>query len=339
MASTGKIKIDEVLVELKRVTDQKPTILSPFVNRKNVTIDQYCKTVTKVEGEYPSLYGELDHVIQGFSDEWTPMGEAEVKAKFLSAFKQKVNLPIRPYSVYSSWLSFLAEEGKSLEEKPFSKYILEEWLGKKMISDLEILSLKGVRDADNNVGKFGKSLDGFATQVKKGLANKKNPVYSIPLSAISEANILDVIEEFEKNIPTSQEDNLIGIFMSKKLIKSYASAYFKQFGSYPSYNESKLYESPLSKYPLIGLNIPEDILFSTVTGNMKKLIDVFDLPTITDVQKENYILKVFVEMTLGYDFAINELVFVGNFDAEAKLGLGDDKLNKIFYPEDYYTAE
>lgn len=339
MAGTGKVKIDEVLAELKRTSDQNPTILSPFVNRKNVTIDQYCKTVTKVNGEYPSLYGDLDHVIQGFSDDWTPMGEAEIHAKFLKAYKQKVNLPIRPYSVYSSWLSYLAEEGKTLEDMSLSKYIYEEWLGKKMISDLEILSLKGVRDETDNVKVFGKSLDGFATQITKGLANVKNPMYSIPLAAISKTNILDVLEEFENSIPSSQEDNVKGIFMSKNLVKMYASAYFNQFGSYPTYNENKKYESPISHYPLIGLNIPDNVIFATVDGNMKKLIDVFDKPTITDVQKQDYILKVFAELTLGYDFAINELVFVGNFDAEAKKGLGSDALNKVFYPEDYYSAE
>lgn len=335
----NKIKIDDILKELERISETKPEILAPFINRKNVTIDQYCTTLTKVDGQYPSLYAELDHVIQGFSDEWTPMGDAEIKAKFLEAFKQKVNLEIRPYTVLGSWLSYLAEEGKSMEEMSISDYIMNIWLAKKLISDIEILSLKGVRDDNDNTGKFGKSLDGIATQVKKGLANTKNPVYSIPLPALTEANILDVIEEYEKNIPTSQEDNVFGIFMSKKIVKMYASAYFKQFGSYPSFTENKQYESPLSKYPLIGLNIPDDIVFSTVTGNLKKLIDVFDVPTITDVQKFNYIIKLFLDMTLGYDFAINELVFVGNFDADSKLGLGDDRLNKIFYPEDYYTIE
>ena len=63
---------------------------------------------------------------------------------------------------------------------------------------------------------------------------------------------------------------------------------------------------------------------------MIRLIDVFDKPAITDTQIQDYILKIFMEFWLGYDFAINELVYVAVFDGSDR-GLQVDTLNTLYY--------
>jgi hypothetical protein len=63
---------------------------------------------------------------------------------------------------------------------------------------------------------------------------------------------------------------------------------------------------------------------------MIRLIDVFDKPAITDIQILDYIVKIFMEFWLGYDFAINELVYVAVFDGSAR-GLGNAAKNALYY--------
>ena len=63
------------------------------------------------------------------------------------------------------------------------------------------------------------------------------------------------------------------------------------------------------------------------------MIDVFDKPQITDIQVLDYKLKIFADWWLGYDFAINEIVFVAVFDGSER-GLENAVLNELYYPEE-----
>jgi len=80
-----------------------------------------------------------------------------------------------------------------------------------------------------------------------------------------------------------------------------------------------------------------DQIFSAVEGNFKRLIDVFDgAPAVTDIQKQDYKIKIFMELWKGYDFLIDELVFVSNY-ADTTLGLGSTAKNKKYYGFDGVT--
>lgn len=326
-----KINIDQIKTELGAYIKENPNVLSPAIYSKEVTIDKHCQTITKVNGEFPSFASVMSHVVQGFSSEWTEMGEIQFTAKLLKAFKQKVNFSFVPADMVGSWLANMYEEGKSLEEMPISKYIFEK-LKEKIVSDVELLSLRGKRDDNDNVKKFGNSLNGWATIITAVKTNTEFTAFSIPLEAFTKVNILDQFKAYEEGLPTNGD--VKKVFCSKKMGMWYKDAYKSEYGSNPTYKDGDSMRTPLLDLEIVPLNIPDDIIFSTPEWNMKKLVDLLAGAEITDIQKQDYKLKVFFEFTLNYDLAVNQVCYVGNFDADAVRGLNNAEQNALFYPEE-----
>ena len=83
-----------------------------------------------------------------------------------------------------------------------------------------------------------------------------------------------------------------------------------------------------------SLQAPGTII-ATVEGNFLRLIDEIDNPaTITSIQVHDRILKVLGEFSLGYDYAINQLVFMHTVDGSKKRGLNNAEQNKLIYPSE-----
>lgn len=71
---------------------------------------------------------------------------------------------------------------------------------------------------------------------------------------------------------------------------------------------------------------------ATIENNLLRLVDEIENPaTIADIQKENRILKILGEFSLGYDYAVNQVVFMHTADGAKKRGLNNAEQNKLFY--------
>ena len=76
-------------------------------------------------------------------------------------------------------------------------------------------------------------------------------------------------------------------------------------------------------------------LLAWVDGNLFRLYDRKDNPAqIDDVQVQDYKVKIFIQFHLGYDFAVNQYVFVETHDALKERGLQDEDKNKMYYPNE-----
>lgn len=324
------ISVQDVQKELNEYVKNNTEVIASGVYAAEVTLNKYCKTISAVKGKFPQYHSILTRVVQGFKAEWQELGEAQFKHKMLKAFHHKVNYPVIPSEILNSWLGDLYATGKTAAEHPISKYIMDELL-LKTTDDLEDLSQTGVRDDANADGEFGKSLDGIATQVEKALANTTHPAFKIPLNAITEANILDEVKSYEKQLPKKIRRKVKYLFMSDSLAMTFADQYEKEYGTNVNYTADGNMKTPLTKMEIVGLpNIPDDIIFSTIDGNMVRLIDGFDKPAVTETQVQDYKLKVFMEFFLGYDFLINQLVYVAVFD-DSERGLGNAGQNALYY--------
>jgi hypothetical protein len=121
------------------------------------------------------------------------------------------------------------------------------------------------------------------------------------------------------------------IFVSDNVMLMYADAYKTEYGQTVTFTEDNSFKSPYFKFEIVGLyNVPDDFFLATVDDNLFRLIDVFDKPQVTDIQKQDYVLKIFMDWHLGYDFAINELTYIAVFDASPR-GLGNATLNELYY--------
>lgn len=119
--------------------------------------------------------------------------------------------------------------------------------------------------------------------------------------------------------------------MSLNDLETYQLAYEDQFGQNKFQTDAT--RTRLGKREIIGIpNLTPGTLLATVEGNFLRLIDEIDNPaTITDIQVQDRILKVFGEFSLGYDYAINQLVFMHTADATKKRGLNNAEQNELIY--------
>lgn len=328
------ISIALVAAELQRLVIQnKLATKADFARATTVTVDQYCRKVTKIKGTYQVLQSIMSHVVQGFSSTWTELGEFSVSDKTLKNYRQKVNFGFVPADVLSTALADWYEEDKVPTDKMIAK-VIAEWILTQVQDDMELLSMIGEYDAAS-LDEFGFSLNGWNKILELALANVVHPVYKIPLDAFTDSNVYDQFLAFERGLPKILKNKIEHIFVSENTLERYTVKYMDKFNNSPNFKDENKTKSPLGKRHLVGLpNLTDNMIFCTINGNMLNLIDVIDNPPkFTDVQVLDYKVKMFMEFCKGYDFLINEAVCVGDFVGE-DLGLGDEGLMALYYPHE-----
>jgi len=329
------INITLVAAELQRfVVQNKGVSKADFARAVKVRVDDYCRKVTKIKGTYQVLDSIMTHVVQGFKSEWQELGTFSVADKELKNYHQKVNYGFVPADVLSTALADWYEEDKVPTDKMISKAIVD-WLLVQVQDDLELLSLIGEYNVVTASGAFGFSLNGWNKIIELALANTARPVFKIPVDAIVDNNIYDVILAYERGLPKLLKEKTKTIFMSENNLERFEVDYMNKFNLSPNFADSDKTRSPLRKRELVGLsNLADDVIFSTIDGNMLNLLDVIDNPPkFTDVQVQDYKVKLFMEFWKGYDFLINEAVCVADFVGTVR-GLGDAGKMAKYYPHE-----
>lgn len=330
------MNIDQILEEVKRFKDQNPGVLNAAVMSKEILLNRYARLIPKIRGEFASVNSVMGHVVQQFTAEWTEMGDAQFRGKQMKNYHQKVNFSFTPAEILGSWIEQKYDEGVELKDKSISKHLMT-MLTAKIISDVNILSVKGKFDATKPTV-FGFSMDGLNEIHTKLLANTVNPCFKIPTDAPDDTNILEVVMAFEKGIPEQYRDAIKDLKMSTTNAQNYKLLYEDTFGKNTDYNGKKGTITRLGERLIVGIpGMKNTHISATIDGNLVRMIDVVENPgTITDVQKLDYKIKVFGEFTLGYDYAVNELVMLNDPAAEDR-GLGDPALDALYYPEEEFT--
>jgi hypothetical protein len=328
------VNIDQVLEETKKFAAQNPTVLNAAVMSNEIVLNRIAKLIPKIRGEFASVNSVMGHVVQAFSTTWTETADVQFRGKQLKNYHQKVNFAFTPAEVLGSWIQQKYDEGVDLKDKTISKHVMT-MLSAKIISDVNILSVKGVYNAATPTAWLA-SMDGLNKIHTNLLANTENPCFKIPTDAITDLNILDVVLDFEKGIPEMYRDAVKEIRMSVTNAQNHKLLYEDAFGKNTDYKGDKGNRTRLGERPIVAIpGMVNDKIVATLDGNFVRMIDVVENPaTITDVQKQDYKIKVFGEFTLGYDYAVNELVLMNTSAALAVRGLGDAELNALYYPEE-----
>lgn len=328
------LNIDDIKNELVRYLHRNPKAFQAAVLSSEIYINRFAKTITKVRGHYPTVTTLMSHVVQIFdSKKFTPYGDITFFKKDLKNFHQKVDFVLDPAEIIGTIYQEMYDESKKLEQKSISKLAMQ-MLKEKVIDDVNILSVDGEYDASqagSTTPVFGTSMDGLNKIHKQIAEDEKNPVFFIPSDAITESNIIDVITEYERGLPELMKNKIKKIVMSANDLETYQIAYTEKYGQ--NKFQDNAIRTALGKREIIGIpNLEEGTIISTVDGNFLRLIDEISNPaTITDVQKQDRILKVFGEFTLGYDYAVNQLVYMHTADGSKQRGLNNAEQNELFY--------
>lgn len=328
------VNIDQILEEVKRFAAQNPKILNGAIMSNEIALNNWAKLIPRIRGEFATVNSVMGHVVQQFQPEWTPMANVQFRGKQMKNYHQKVNFEFTPAEILGSWIQQKYDEGVELKDKEISRHVMTV-LKSKIVSDTNILSVKGVFDATKPT-QFGFSMDGLNRIHSNLLINTDNPCFKIPTDAIDETNILDVVLQFEKGIPEQYRSMITEIRMSTTNAQNYKLLYEDNFGKNTDYASGKGLRTRLGERLIVAVSgMSNSLISATINGNFCRMVDVIENPaTITDVQKQDYKIKVFGEFTLGYDYAVNELVLVNSATATER-GLGNADLNKLYYPEEF----
>lgn len=333
------MKLDQIQKEILGYLAQNPDVLQAAVLSKEIVLNKYSRTITKVKGEFPTIHSLLGHVVQGFnSKKWTPYGELQFRKKFMRNFHQKVDFSLDPAEILGTVLESKYDENKGVKDKTISKEAIEHLLA-KIIDDVQILSVDGKYNPAKiglDTPEFGFSMDGLNEINRKLRLNTENPAFIIPGDAVTQNNILAEFTRFERGLPEFQKNKIKKIFTSITDADNYALAYKEENKLSPAYSPNQNYLTELGKREIIGVpGLEQGTIVATVENGFVKMVDLIDNPaTITDVQVDKRILNVLGEFTLGYDYAINELTYMHTSDATKNRGLNNAELNELYYPSE-----
>jgi len=329
------VNIDQVLNEIARFKDQNPTILNGMIMSSEIILNKIARLIPKIRGEFATVNSVMGHVVQQFTPTWTEMADVQFRGKQMRNYHQKVNFSFTPAEILGSWIEQKYDEGVEEKDKTISKHVMT-MLKAKIISDVNILSVKGKYDATKPTV-FGFSMDGLNEIHTKLLANTVNPCFKIPTDAIDDTNILEVVLDIEKGIPEDYKALISELRMSTTNAQNYKLLYEDSYGKNTNYTDKKGTITRLGERTITAIpGMSNAVIASTIKGNFVRMIDVVENPgTITDVQKQDYKIKVFGEFTLGYDYAVNELVILNDPTATVR-GLGNAELNALYYPEEKF---
>jgi hypothetical protein len=331
--------IDDVVKELDTFLSNNPTLISAAINRAQNILDLHTQPLTKVKGNYPQGHTLLSDVVQGFDPVWNDLGTLQIEHKILKNYHQKVNFGLIPSQILASYWAELYAEERAPEDMPISRYIIENELLPKVLDNLATLSVTGKYDAARK-DEFGYSMNGIKTIIDNllaaNVATAPTP-YKIPLDAATDLTIVETVTNFERSLPSKMKSKIKKLYFGENFAERHMLDYEDKFGQNKFQNDQM--KTRLGKREIVIIPGYEgDQIFAHVEGNFKRLIDVFDgAPAVTDIQKQDYKIKIFMEFWKGYDFLIDELVFVSNY-ADETLGLGSTAKNQKYYGFDGVTA-
>lgn len=333
------LTIDDIVKDADTYLPMNTELVASSVNRMDIALDKHTKPITKVKGLYPQGAALITNVVQGFAPVWNDMGSVQIDHKILKNYRHKVNFGFTPDEVQASYWAYLYEEQKKPEDMPITKYVIEQMLMPKVVDDIATLSVKGEYDAAR-LDEFGFSMNGIEeilTNLLAEVPGTGHTPFKIPVSALTDTNIVTQVTSFERQIPSKLKSKITKIFMSENNVERYRLQYEEEFGNNTFQNDAT--KTRLGKRTIIGIpGMDTDDIFATIDGNFVRLVDFFDgKPAITDVQKQDYKVKYFMEFWKGYDFLVNELVLVANV-ADAEYGLGSTALNQKYYGFDGVTV-
>lgn len=185
--------------------------------------------------EYKAVESEsVDHVVQQFKPQWTPRGGAKFTPLTIKNFRHKVNFSVIPAEVGESWLFHLYDEGKTPDQMPITRYIVDKVMLPQIAEDIEnVMISKAKYVADSQ--KTEDTMDGFETilvEAKKSL-DKQMRFFNTTKNLLeaTDDEVLAVIDDFVASLAPLYKSKQMPVFMSGDVYLKYKRAYKNKWGA------------------------------------------------------------------------------------------------------------
>ena len=266
--------------------------------------------------EYKAVESEAtDHVIQQFKKEWSPRGGAKFIPLKIKNYRHKVDFAINPTEVGESWLFHLYDESLTPDQMPITRYIIDKVLLPKIGEDMEFITGKAkfIEGSD----KTEETMNGIETQLieaKKTLDKHINFFKTEKnLLEAADAEVLAVIDDFVASLAPLYKSKQMPVFMSADVYLKYKRAYKAKWGEKSgtekvNFGEDRVDFSNCYLQTLDCLH-GSPIVFSTPPQNFVGLRHKNPPQFITDIQKHDREVRIYMEFWYGVGFLLGEAVF------------------------------
>lgn len=274
-------------------------------------------TWIRATSEYKAIEGlATDHVVQQFTPKWTPKGGAKFTPCIIKNRRHKVNFSIIPAQVGESWLFHLYDEGKTPDQMPLTRYIVDNIMLPKIAEDIETVMIAKAKYVEDSQ-KTEETMDGFETilvEAKKShdkgfrfFKTTKN------LLKATDAEVLETIDDFVASLAPLYRSKKMPVFLSHDLYLKYKRAYKNKWGAGSGTEKANFGEDRVDfsncYLQVLDCLYGSPIVISTPIGNFAGLRHKNPVPFITDVQKHDYEVRFFCEFWLAVGFLIKEATF------------------------------
>lgn len=326
--STDFAALENGQIDISELNSEFSMTMPPKVRLELITKRLYLgfndsKYMSRVQSntDYIAADAIMSEVSQEFTPKWTPKGTMKFTPIRIPYRRHKLNVPIRPTEIIKSWLLFLYEQGKTMQQMPITRYIIENHILPKTLDDITRSMIgKGKYDpapASVKTGDAGrpasKSMDGYETILVEG---KKTGSYKInyfknavdPFTLKGQA-LLDYVDSFVDAIADFFVAGL-EIHCSPQFLTHYQREDFAVNGKYTGQSiGDKVRFTKFTFAPLESMyNSP--ILFATSKSNFVELVDYSKAQNcINKIEEVDYEVKIFGEYSLSVGFKIGEAVY------------------------------
>lgn len=162
---------------------------------------------------------EVEEILQQYQDEFTPKGKVAFKPVEFPLFQMKIDQEFNPTKLQRSWVGFLASNNLDRTQYPFVRWIVEMYLTKQSMEDLEKRAIyNGVYAApqDGVPGDAAKVMNGVRKIVTQFVADGLDEIITGAPSA-TPATFVTQIEDFVKAWPEKYRRMSMPINMSRTL--------------------------------------------------------------------------------------------------------------------------
>lgn len=163
---------------------------------------------------------EVEEILQQYQDEFTPKGRIEFQPVEFPLYQMKIDQEFNPTKLQRSWVGFLAANNVDRTTWPFVRWIVEVYLMKKSMEDLEKEAIyNGVYEApqDGVPGAASKVMNGVRKIVTAMVAAGSLDEIVTGAPAADADDFVTQIEDFVKALPEKYRRMSMPINMSRTL--------------------------------------------------------------------------------------------------------------------------
>jgi len=281
-------------------------LMQPTVSEKYMTPIKTDDTIFKLAN------GVIDDIVQPFQKAFTEKGDVTFTPNPLTQYHFKVDFEVYPDDIEATWLGFLASNNLSRKEWPIVRFIIEEYIMKKLKDNMELKEIyKGVYAAPDpgSAGATGTGMNGIGYMLQSGVDT--GTINHITLATLTSSNIFDEVEKFVDGISEIYQGIPMNVFMDNTRYKWYMRD--KRSQGFYQKSSDKDFDNGIDFTPQKVVSLPsmagQSILFATPKSNFIHTTKKSVNKTKVKIEESKRVVIVMTDWWEGVGFGVNEAVW------------------------------